>query len=85
MKELVTINEISCGKIFKLNDEEDQNFYMKLDRNYFSHLYHDEGISPIVRIGDGKIKFIRDLAIVDISIPVKTHLKELNETYAKEG
>ena len=65
-KVLVTINEIECGTIFRLDSEDDKSFYMKLDKNYFSHLYHDEGISPIARFGDGKIKFIRDSTIVKI-------------------
>ena len=65
-KVLVTINEIECGTIFRLDSEDDKNFYMKLDKNYFSHLYHDEGISPIARIGDGKIKFIGESTVVDL-------------------
>ena len=65
-KVLVTINEIECGTIFRLDSEDDKSFYMKLDKNYFSHLYHDEDISPIARIGDGKIKFIRESTVVDL-------------------
>lgn len=81
---VATINKIECGTIFRLDSEDDENFYMKLDKNYFSHLYHDEGISPIARIGDGKIKFIRESNIAKVTIPVQIYLKELNETYAKE-
>lgn len=65
-KVLLTINEIECGTIFRLDSEDDKSFYMKLDKNYFSHLYHDEDISPIARIGDGKIKFIRESTVVDL-------------------